>query len=458
MEYDYSLYGNTDFSNTANENMELRKIAESMKIPKIMEAFSMISNLYSVFVNLEGQIIFAPTGPATNLGDFYDLFEKPEYKEYYKHIKETTLNSDEPVIVEREEGGAGRLLGAPVTIFGETKGIWILGSYTVQESEKLKEIADNHLELTKIISDYFEKSISMITESEDGTNHLIRKESTRQKIINDTIIRAYDQNMTDNENMELTFQEVLKIMHLDVVAYYCEGSGTRESKPSVLVTRDEVEVSPEIINAKPAIRAQLLKMLRNYQDRIVVDGNHKVASAVATISKFGLKSVVVEPLFDENHVFGMLVFGSIRKERNWSDIEIEFVRAVKLALQGTLLRKKNTSEGLHFGNELIEVFEGFRSIAFVRNAKSGEILYSNKRYLEAFGYDPKGIDSRTFLMDSHDIYDYMDGMRNTVDSGQKISRMTKYIAKLDQIMDITQIPMLWKGEPAYLVVMNKSNS
>lgn len=460
MDFDYSLFGGTEavLTNTTNEDTEFKKLAESMKIPKIMEAFSMISSLYSVFVNLDGQIVFAPTGPATNLGDFYDLFEKPEYKEYYKHIKEATLNSDEPVIVEREEGGVGRLLGAPVTVLGDIKGLWILGSYTVEESEKLKEIADNHLELAKIISDYFEKSISIISESEDGANYLIRKESTRQKIINDAIVRAYDKNITSNENLELTFKDVLKIMHLDVVAYYCEGSGTGESTPTVLVSREDVEVSSEITNAKPAIRAQLLKILRNYQDRVVVDGNHRDATAVATIAKFGLKSVVVEPLFDEDHVFGMLVFGSIRKERNWSDIEIEFVRAVKLALQGTILRKKNTSEGFHFGGELVEIFEGFKSIAYVRNAETGEILYSNKRYIEAFGYDPKGIDSRTFLMDSHDKYNYMDGMRNTVDNSSKISKMTKYIAKLDQIMDITEIPMIWKGIPANLVILNKSQS
>ena len=92
------------------------KAAFDDKIHVLLDVFAKTNKLYSAYVDMDGKIIYPPTGPSTNLGDFYDLFEKPEYKEYYKKIKMIVEENAEAVILEREEGGIGKIAAAPVIV------------------------------------------------------------------------------------------------------------------------------------------------------------------------------------------------------------------------------------------------------------------------------------------------------------------------------------------------------
>ena len=114
------------------------------KMQLMMETVSKMSNLYSVLVSTEGKVRIPPVGPSTNMGDFYDLFEKPEYKAYFKTILQKVEENEGPTIVCREEGGNGRISAAPIMIKDKLYGIWILGSYTPEETERLKNLCESH--------------------------------------------------------------------------------------------------------------------------------------------------------------------------------------------------------------------------------------------------------------------------------------------------------------------------
>ena len=76
-------------ANGESKNIDLKARAEKDRLPFFMEEFARINGLYSAFVDYDGNTVFPPTGPATNLGNFYDLFETPAYREYYKFFQST---------------------------------------------------------------------------------------------------------------------------------------------------------------------------------------------------------------------------------------------------------------------------------------------------------------------------------------------------------------------------------
>ena len=72
------------------------------------------------------------------------------------------------------------------------------------------------------------------------------------------------------------------------------------------------------------------------------------------------------------------------------------------------------------------------------------------------GYDLTGGDSRKILKNLRDKFENMDGMRKQIAS-RKISNWCSYVPALDEIMDITEVPIEWlQGGAATMIIMRKA--
>ncbi|MBP3621333.1 MAG: PAS domain-containing protein, partial [Lachnospiraceae bacterium] len=198
------------------------------KIETIMKVFSGLSDLYSVYVDLDCKIKFPPVGPSTNMGDFYDLFEKPSYKEYFKYIKQVVINNDAPTILDREEGGIGKISAAPIRLGEQILGIWILGSYTETETEKLKKIYEDHWVIATLLSDYAYKNAMIDREiaKSRGAGAKLREELARQNIINEALSKI-NSKLVDNVDsiVEETIKDAGIHMNIDKVFIYTMAKG-----------------------------------------------------------------------------------------------------------------------------------------------------------------------------------------------------------------------------------------
>jgi hypothetical protein len=76
---------------------------------------------------------------------------------------------------------------------------------------------------------------------------------------------------------------------------------------------------------------------------------------------------------------------------------------------------------------------------------------------ELIGYDFVGRDSREIITDLHDKFDNLDGVRKPFITKERVVNWRRYIQKLDNIMDITEISMEWlSGEAASLIILRKA--
>ncbi|MBQ8413292.1 MAG: PAS domain-containing protein [Lachnospiraceae bacterium] len=438
------------------ENLSLKERIQSM-----MKAFSQLSELYSVFVDMDGKIIFPPVGPATNMGDFYDLFEKPSYKEYYKYIKTVVVDNNSPTILDREEGGIGKISAAPFTYNGEVKGIWVIGSYTAEETAKLKKVYETHWLVADIISDYVGKNILIESEiaKSRGAGAKLREELARQNILNEALSKVNNRLVdTVDEVLEETFRDAGVHLNIGKIYLYTmdKKSGTGYSLRNYWDAAGE-QPADDILKQLPERMYVIEDAIKEGEGQYVVDSSIMTASDKLNIMRYNFKAVVAYPIYLGNKLYGALFFAESKLERKWTSDELRFTKSVAIVVQNMLENAEGDENIRRVNKHLIETYNNFKVGVFVRDAYSGEVLFSNAKMNDMLGYDFTGGDSRVILTDLHDRFDNITGMRKPFITKEKIVNWRSYIKSLDDIMDITEIQIEWlKGEAASLIILRKA--
>lgn len=450
-------------ANGESKNIDLKARAEKDRLPFFMEEFARINGLYSAFVDYDGNTVFPPTGPATNLGNFYDLFETPAYREYYKFIREKVLGSEEGVLVNREEGGDGMIAAAPVKVNGELKGIWILGSYTVDETEILKEVYDLQWVLSDIMSDYLTKSAILEIESakSKGAGQKLRSELEKQSIINGAMSKN-NKNLSGRlyQVIEETIAEVGMHMDLDKIALYTYD----EENPEDFVIKCFWDPSgryptEEFINDIPRRRFIIEESLKKEPDRFAVDSSNMTEEAKLILMRYELKASITFAIYLNDRFYGILLFGVSKNERKWTKEELRFTKSIALVIQNMIENAVGDNNIKNVNKHLIESYNNFNVGVFVRDAYSGEVLFSNEKMNEMMGKDFVGGNCKEILTDLHDRFDNITGMRKPFITRNKTTSWCSYIQSFDAIMDITEITIEWTdGRPASLIILRKAQS
>lgn len=426
---------------------------------QVMKAYSNSCGLYSAYVDMDGKIIYPPTGPATNLGDFYDLFEKPAYKEYYKYIKQVVEESDEPEILNREEGGIGKIAPAPIKIDGEIQGIWILSSYTQEETDMLVKINEDRWMIAQIISDYLQKSqiVEVEVAKSKGAGKKLREELARQGIINDALTKV-NSSLIDSadEVIAETLREVGINLDIDIAVLYTYDKNKEFGLRSYWNVKGEAP-GTELVDYYPTRRLVIEEGLKKDINKYTLDAATATQEDKINLMKYNFKACITYPIYDKDKLKGLLLFANTRADRTWTKEELRFSKSIGIVIEKMLENADSDDNIRNVNQHLIETYNNFNVGIFVRNAKTGEVLFSNKAMNEMMGKDFAGGNSREILTDLHDRFDNIDGMRKPFIK-QEVASWRSYIQKMDAIMDITEVKMEWlSGEPANLVILRKAS-
>lgn len=436
-------------------------VVEYANISTMMEIFAKLSGLYSVYVNLEGKIVFLPTGPAANLGNFYDLFENPAYKEYYQYIKQVVTERNAPVILDREEGENGKLSAAPICIGNEMHGFWMLGSYTDDETEKLKQIYEDQWAIAEIISEYLHKSkiAEIETAKSRGAGMKLREELARQSIVNEALNKINSKLIDSaDEVIDETIRDVG--LHLDVdkiILYNIEWSEKHFYSMRNYWDVSGVAPDEELLETLPE-RMYIVEDEINHGDgRYMVDNTNMTETSKLNLMRYNFKAVIAYPLYLNDRFYGILFFAECKSERVWTKEELRFTQSISLVIQNMLENAEGDDNIRNVNKHLIETYNSFKEGIFIRDMQSGHVLFSNTAMNEMLGYDFTNRDSRELITDLHDRFDNITGMRKPFITKNRVVNWRRYIQRLDDIMDITEIQIEWlKGERASLIILRRA--
>ena len=430
------------------------------KVKLMMETFTKLTGLYSVFVDVEGKVVFPPTGPATNLGDFYDLFEKPAYKEYYKHIKQTVLEDDAPTILDREEGGIGKISAAPIKVNDDLKGIWMVGSYTMEETAMLRKVYDSHWDIAKMISEDLRMTIAIDIEStkSKGAGKKLLEELTRQSIVSDAMGKINSKLIdTVDQVIEETLRNVGINMGIDKAALYTLDATTKNFVLRSFWNANGDVPSDGLLVDLPNNMYMVEKLIEEGDGCYSADKSNESESAKLLLMKYGAKAVIAYPIDLGDKLYGILFLAESSAERVWTADELRFTHNIAVVIQNMLENAVGDDNIRNVNKHLIETYNNFNVGIFVRDTYSGEVLFSNKKMNELMGCDFTGRDSRELITDLHDKYDNLDGVRKPFITKDRVVNWRRYIQRLDDIMDITEVQIEWlSGQDASLIILRKA--
>ena len=189
----------------------------------------------------------------------------------------------------------------------------------------------------------------------------------------------------------------------------------------------------------------------------VADNSNQSEAAKLLLMKYGVKAVVAHPIDLGDKLYGILFLAESSAERVWTSDELRFTNNIAVVIKNMLENAVGDDNIRNVNKHLIETYNNFNVAIFVRDAYSGEVLFSNKKMNELMGCDFTGHDSRELITDLHDKFDNLDGVRKPFITKDRVVNWRRYIQKLDDIMDITEISIEWlSGESASLIIMRKA--
>ena len=435
-------------------------IPQIQKMEMIMSGFSQLTNLYSVFVDENGKVESTPVGPATDLGDFYDLFETPTYKEFFKTMKEEVLAEMKPHIFDREEGGYGKLAMAPIFVGDNLQGFWVLGSYTPDETEHLEEIYELHWTTAELVSDFLLQSYNSIVESAKsrGAGKKLREELARQSIVNNALSKINSKLSEDVEQViGETLREVALHMDLDRMFLYTFD----KDNPKAFSLRSYFDVSGEmpsddILTLLPERLYLVVDAIKRGNGCCMLDRTNMTQRDVINLMRYNFRAEIAYPIYLEGRLYGILIFAESKSERIWTKEELRFSQSISLLIQNMLENADGDDNVRNVNKHLIETYNSFHEGIFIRDLYTGYVFFSNKALNDMLGYDLTGGDSRKILKNLRDKFGHMDGVRKDI-AGRKITNWCSYVPALDEIMDITEVPIEWlQGGAATMIIMKKA--
>ncbi len=444
------------------DDSEYAFIGEKNKAKELMDAFASLTGLYSSILDREGRNKFQPCGPDTNMGDFYDLFQTPDYRDFFKKVRLSLEGDAFPEVLDRPEGGVGKLSMAPIYYNDSLQAIWVLGSYTSSETKRLERVYKAQWEFAELVSDFLVKSFALEIEAAKakGAGKKLREELARQNIINESLSKI---NLTMQEDMDMVIDETLREVgiNLDVSKIILFTANRKKGKGYELrAFFDSAGAMPpmQIQHISDAKMKVVTDMVERFGGRAVLDSNSIDEGIKILLMKYNTLSVIIDPIMINDSVYGYIFYAEQKSDRNWTKEEVRFTKNITLIIQSMIDNADGRTSAVKVSADLINAFNYLKLGVFVKDNETSEVLFSNKALDEMLGYAFEGRDSRELIQDLHDRFDDIGAMRKSFVDKDRHTTWRSYISALDCIVEIEEIRIEWLyGEPASLFFLRKAN-
>lgn len=449
---------------TNTQSEDDRSHIDTDKWSAIIKAFSKLSGLYTTIIDPVGKKIVEPAGPQKHMGSFYDLFEKPQYRQIYMKLNEVILRNNVPVMMEMDDDINGSMIcGAPVMIDGVHVATWICCSYDADDAKRMEQVYKVQWQLCRIFSEYAYNS------------NILAKEATRSKSIEimmdtkvqwlKTLVDAL--NNSDKSQPQVindVISQVGEMINADVAAVYVRDE-TGDLDCRYLWSKDQSMSAEEYVSEWQ--RANM--KFRSWQNGqgsaemadkgyLLIDAKHIDDAAKKILSNSSVKSFVALPVYVNGRNGAVFVLADTSVNKLWNRYEVEFAKQTADVIRCSLEKIESDDSVRRINSVLLDTYNYMDEGIFIREVDTGRVLFSNKALNDMLGYDFTDKDSKLLIENLRDKYKVMGGPDQHLELQNKEVNWRSYIRSLDKIMDLTEVNMKWlDGSKASLVILRDVN-
>ena len=410
---------------------------------------------YSTVLDAEGNMLITPMGPACDMGQFYDIVERPEFKEQFeimaqKAKEQFALQEVSFEVSERKVS----IIFAPLMLQDTVDAYWILTSFTKEGWDALKEVADQQWQLANAIAKSF------------YSEEILVKESRMRKLAELQLQKEIQGRNIIQELMDITVKDgeagIGKLCQKAVAYLGVENIGIYlENKKNGNVERYFVWNSSgedQLLFETMDLSVSEYRTLKNYletNERLILDKNEKDPFLQEKILQSGMERAMILPITPALGILGYVVFADTEKSYKYEDKDVEFAACVTHIFESLLLgnRKKEKTEFLK--ESFFEVYHHVGDAIFIKDNKTGDIVFTNKAMDKLFGYSLVGTQARDVIGDQLVQYKSVGNMKKRLGSNKKVTKWQSYLKEVGKIMNIVEVRLESRGRQDYSLLILK---
>lgn len=433
---------------TESEISELTKQFQLMA-----ETLSQNANYYSVVLSLEGKQLTKPCGPVQDIGQFYDLFERPAFKEAFAQLEDRKT----PHGVEFQMDAIQvSMVFAPLFRDGEIKAYWVLTSFLPDGLKQLNDLVGPQWQLANTIVKSFWANEAMETEHHlrrltEVQLHKEQKELQLLEELNYIVARDGEQGIPE------LCQKVGTCLSLHRIGIYTKD----EDGASLYYAWNPSDENPGYIEQMIASESEyeVIKGHLMKESYAVVDRRSENAQLKNMVKQTDAGAIMLFSLPYGDCVEGYIVMADSDREREYDKRDLEMGLQFAAMVSGVLeVNKKSVKLDL-LREGFLDAYDHIRDAVFVKNNRSGDIIFSNKAMDKLFGYSTVGMQAGEIVSDQMEQYRSIQSVRKRFIANKKVTKWQSYMKELDQIMNIVEVQLdTIGGSDCSLVILKKNKN
>lgn len=426
------------FSGMTAEGLDREMLAQ---FELMAQTLSQNAAYYSVVVDTKGTLVTTPAGPGEDIGQFYDLFERPQMKEEFVRLsaqakeqflpQSATLSMDNRMV---------HIVLAPLILQKEVLAYWVLTSFDKEGDLLVGSVIQQQWQLANAVAKcfYAEEAVTKETKLRKLTEIQLHKEQQERQVLQSMIDIMSAQG---EAGLGIICQKAALYLNVSDIGIYIENKETK------IV---EKYFSWDLNGDNPAffdgmtMSVSEYKVLHNLlKDDKVVTANHGSSNLFLNelIRQTDMGSILFRAIETAGVTEGYVVFGDHSKERVFDGKEKEFIASVT-EIMSNIIFGQNTSNKMDILKDgVLDAYDHVRDAVFVKDNRTGDIIFANKAMDKLFGYSVIGMAAGDVVNDKLEQYRNMQGVRKRFIANKKVTKWQSYLKELDQIMNIVEVRM-----------------
>lgn len=394
---------------------------------------------YSVVVDIEGALVTTPAGPGKDIGQFYDLFERPQMKEEFVRLsgkaKEELLPQSASLSMNKMNV---HMVFAPLTVQNEVMAYWVLTSFAKDGDVVIGSVIEQQWQLANAIAKcfYAEEAVTTETRLRKLTEIQLHKEQQERHVLQDMIDIMVQQG---EAGLGEICQKAALYLNISDIGIYVENKETEKV---------EKYFSWDLTSDNPAFFDVMVMSVSEYKVLHNLLKDDKVVTADSTstnlflselIRQTDMGNILFQAIEMADGIDGYVVFADKDKTHVFDHKDKHFIMSVT-EIFGNIIFGRNKSSKMDILKEgVLDAYDHIRDAVFVKDNRTGDVIFANKAMDKLFGYSVVGMSAGDVVNDKLEQYRNMQGVRKRFITNKKVTKWQSYLKELDQIMNIVEV-------------------
>lgn len=433
---------------------------------EMIERFQLVADIlgrnadyYTVLLDFCGKQLISPGGPARDMGQFYDMFERPDFKQLFEEISLQIRVENIPVYRNFSmDSMKVSIVFSPIVIETNVIAYWVMASFGSEGMEKLSPAVEAQWQLANSIAKCF------------YADEVIENEVHHRKLI--------EMQLSKEQKERDMIEELVSCISRDGVAAIgeiCQKAGSfldvtnigiytidKQSGDSELYYEWSQSGEDGVFFRRMALSASEYKVAKEHFKKdgiLIADKQLQDPFLKEFVIRTDMGAIMLVEIKLSEESKGYIMIADRDKNRIFNKNMIRFTK-VLTDLFGRMLfgdEKSSKLELLHEG--FLDAYNHIRDAVFVKDNRSGDIIFANKATDKLFGYSLEGRQSSEIIVDQMAQYRTIQGVRRRLIADKKITKWQSYMKELDQIMNIVEVHLdTINGADCSLIILKKNKN